>query len=110
MPSNRLGECSIWHAFLHFEADSKPNQKIIKGPTGDNAARFPLMGSSEKIDISALKYPVSRDARTPVCILIVTGVAKANTLKYIWEKKKEQRSEELYVLLFKIFRGMCWGG
>lgn len=70
---------------------------------------FPPMGSSEEIDISALKYPVSREARTPVCILIVTGVAKANTLKYI-RGKKEQRSEELYVLLFKIFRGMCWGG
>lgn len=61
--------------------------------------------TAEKIDISPLKYPVSRDARTPVCILIVTGVAKANTLKYI--RKKERRCEELHMLLFQIFRGTC---
>lgn len=87
MPSNRLGECSIWHASYTWSR-FKTNQKIIQGPTGDNAARFPPMGSSKKIDTSTFKYPVSKDARTPVCILIVTGVAKANTLKYIQGKKR----------------------
>lgn len=97
--------------FLHLEQiQNQPPQKN-KRSNNRQCSTFSADGlfTVEKINISALKYPVSRDAHTPVCILIVTGVAKANTLKYIW-KKKERRFEELYVLLFKIFRGMCWGG
>lgn len=87
--------------FLALETGSKPT-KIKKSPRHPTMQRvFSADGlfSAEKIDISPLKHPVSRDARTPVCILIVTGVAKANTLKYIWKKESAALRRASHVAL-----------
>lgn len=109
MPSNRLAEGSIWHAFLHLkQIQNRPKKKKKRKPRHPTMQHVPSadgLFTAEKIDISLLKYPVSRDECTPVCILIVTGAAKANTQIQLGKKKRAAGLKSLTCCSLKYSEG-----
>lgn len=110
MPSNGLGECSIWHAsytWNRFKTIQKNEKSKAQQPSVQHVFHRWALHCGEDRYLGA---QISRFQGRAYTYLHVHshGVAEADTLKYIWIK--ERSSEELYVLLFKIFRGKCWGG